>query len=191
VIGLVQVGEASMADRYAYIPLIGIFVMIAWGLDDFAKARERESSGELSRRCVCCSAGLRHTSADELLGRDYDLGTHAGGLGNAFAHDALGSALLDPDMTVTPNSEETPDTESKRLEKARQHFERALELRRQGAQQNPSAYLPDMATTLNNLGNLDRLENGRAKPVSITKRPWRFTVNWRSRTWNLFRPIWQ
>src|ERR1700689_142100 len=37
VIGLVQVGEASMADRYAYIPLIGIFVMIAWSLADLAK----------------------------------------------------------------------------------------------------------------------------------------------------------
>jgi len=34
VIGLVQVGEAAMADRYAYIPLIGIFVMIAFGVGD-------------------------------------------------------------------------------------------------------------------------------------------------------------
>ena len=32
VIGLVQVGNASMADRYAYIPLIGIFVAIALSL---------------------------------------------------------------------------------------------------------------------------------------------------------------
>ena len=40
VIGLVQVGEAAMADRYAYIPLIGIFVMIAWGLGDWAEAQE-------------------------------------------------------------------------------------------------------------------------------------------------------
>ena len=31
VIGLVQVGDQAMADRYAYIPLIGIFVMIVWG----------------------------------------------------------------------------------------------------------------------------------------------------------------
>lgn len=36
VIGLVQVGDAAMADRYAYIPLIGIFVMIAFGVDDLA-----------------------------------------------------------------------------------------------------------------------------------------------------------
>ncbi len=31
VIGLVQVGLQSMADRYTYVPLIGIFIMIAWG----------------------------------------------------------------------------------------------------------------------------------------------------------------
>lgn len=31
VIGLVQVGLQSVADRYTYIPLIGIFIMIAWG----------------------------------------------------------------------------------------------------------------------------------------------------------------
>ncbi len=37
VIGLVQVGDAAMADRYAYIPLIGIFVMIAFGAADLAE----------------------------------------------------------------------------------------------------------------------------------------------------------
>lgn len=36
VIGLIQVGDQSMADRYAYIPLIGIFVMIVWGAADAA-----------------------------------------------------------------------------------------------------------------------------------------------------------
>ncbi|MHC4220928.1 MAG: tetratricopeptide repeat protein, partial [Planctomycetota bacterium] len=30
VIGIVQVGIQSMADRYAYVPLTGIFIMIAW-----------------------------------------------------------------------------------------------------------------------------------------------------------------
>jgi hypothetical protein len=30
-IGLVQVGIQSMADRYAYIPLLGVFVIICWG----------------------------------------------------------------------------------------------------------------------------------------------------------------
>jgi Flp pilus assembly protein TadD len=31
VIGLIQVGAQSYADRYTYIPLIGIFVVVAWG----------------------------------------------------------------------------------------------------------------------------------------------------------------
>jgi tetratricopeptide (TPR) repeat protein len=34
VIQLVQVGDHAMADRYTYIPLIGLFIMIAWGLAD-------------------------------------------------------------------------------------------------------------------------------------------------------------
>ena len=36
VIGLIQVGSQAMADRYAYVPLIGIFMMMAWGLADIA-----------------------------------------------------------------------------------------------------------------------------------------------------------
>jgi tetratricopeptide (TPR) repeat protein len=39
VIGLVQVGMQSMADRYAYIPFIGLFVMASWGVADWAAAR--------------------------------------------------------------------------------------------------------------------------------------------------------
>lgn len=34
VIGLIQVGAQAMADRYGYIPLIGIFVMAVWGIGD-------------------------------------------------------------------------------------------------------------------------------------------------------------
>jgi protein O-mannosyl-transferase len=34
VIGLVQVGEQAMADRYTYIPLIGLFIAVAWGLPE-------------------------------------------------------------------------------------------------------------------------------------------------------------
>ena len=32
VMGLVQVGEQAMADRFTYVPLVGIFVAIAWSL---------------------------------------------------------------------------------------------------------------------------------------------------------------
>jgi tetratricopeptide (TPR) repeat protein len=34
VIGIVQVGSQAMADRYTYITLIGLFVIIAWGVND-------------------------------------------------------------------------------------------------------------------------------------------------------------
>jgi Tfp pilus assembly protein PilF len=36
-IGLVQVSVHAMADRYAYIPLLGIFVIVCWGAGDLAK----------------------------------------------------------------------------------------------------------------------------------------------------------
>jgi tetratricopeptide (TPR) repeat protein len=34
VIGLVQIGSQSMADRYMYIPSIGLFILVVWGLND-------------------------------------------------------------------------------------------------------------------------------------------------------------
>jgi Flp pilus assembly protein TadD len=37
VIGLVQVGEQAMADRYTYVPLIGLFIIVVWGLADLVK----------------------------------------------------------------------------------------------------------------------------------------------------------
>ncbi|PJB30514.1 hypothetical protein CO110_00150 [Candidatus Desantisbacteria bacterium CG_4_9_14_3_um_filter_40_11] len=36
VIGLVQVGFQSMADRYTYVPIVGLFIIIAWGTYDLA-----------------------------------------------------------------------------------------------------------------------------------------------------------
>jgi tetratricopeptide (TPR) repeat protein len=36
VIGLVQVGEQAMADRYTYLPLIGLFVAATWGIAELA-----------------------------------------------------------------------------------------------------------------------------------------------------------
>jgi tetratricopeptide (TPR) repeat protein len=37
VIGLVQVGDQAWADRYTYLPLIGIFLALVWGLGDLAR----------------------------------------------------------------------------------------------------------------------------------------------------------
>ena len=41
VIGLVQVGDQAMADRYTYWPLIGLFLVAAWGLADVVASRPR------------------------------------------------------------------------------------------------------------------------------------------------------
>jgi protein O-mannosyl-transferase len=37
VIGVVQVGMQAMADRYTYIPLVGIFILLTWGAADLAE----------------------------------------------------------------------------------------------------------------------------------------------------------
>jgi tetratricopeptide (TPR) repeat protein len=36
-IGLVQVGMQSMADRYTYLPLIGVFILLVWGAVELFK----------------------------------------------------------------------------------------------------------------------------------------------------------
>ena len=38
-IGLVQVGNQAMADRYAYLPMIGLFVMMVWGIAEWVSSR--------------------------------------------------------------------------------------------------------------------------------------------------------
>ena len=43
-IGLVQVGVQSMADRYLYLPAIGVFVAVAWGLGDLVSRWPRSRS---------------------------------------------------------------------------------------------------------------------------------------------------
>lgn len=43
VIGLVQVGGQAMADRYSYIPSVGLFVMVVWGVSDLVAQRPVQS----------------------------------------------------------------------------------------------------------------------------------------------------
>ena len=39
-IGVVHVGSQAMADRYAYLPLIGLFLILCWGVADWAQYRQ-------------------------------------------------------------------------------------------------------------------------------------------------------
>src|SRR5262249_10853213 len=43
VIGLVQVGSQAMADRYTYIPSIGLYVMAAWGVPALLQGGARKT----------------------------------------------------------------------------------------------------------------------------------------------------
>ena len=54
VIGLIQVGSQSMADRYTYLPLIGLFIMATWGVSDLMQGRR-------------CGKGLLALSATMVL----------------------------------------------------------------------------------------------------------------------------
>jgi len=50
VIGLVQVGNQAMADRYTYVPLLGIFIIIAWGIPDLFPRSETAGVSRQARR---------------------------------------------------------------------------------------------------------------------------------------------
>jgi protein O-mannosyl-transferase len=161
VIGLVQVGDAAMADRYAYIPLVGIFVMIAWGLADWAEARKVPAVWQvIPAACVLAALGVVTSRQLSYWDSEYDLWSHTLAVTerNPFAHDSLGAALMDPNTAMTPNNLENLNTEQQRMDEARLQYEEALKIRRELAQENPAAYLPDMANTLINLANHDRTQ---------------------------------
>jgi len=62
VIGLVQVGGQSMADRYTYVPLIGVFIMIAWGVAEWASRQTRAQAPVRALIAIGLSACLAVTS---------------------------------------------------------------------------------------------------------------------------------
>jgi tetratricopeptide (TPR) repeat protein len=97
VIGVVQVGDQAMADRYAYIPLIGIFVMTVWGAAD---AADRKHINLQLRTAI---AGVVLAVLSFLTWRqiaywqsDYDLWSHTVGVTehNVVADESLSKALM-------------------------------------------------------------------------------------------------
>lgn len=55
VIGLVQAGIQSMADRYTYLPSIGIFILVTWGISDLvASAPRKKAIGALAGGMALC-----------------------------------------------------------------------------------------------------------------------------------------
>jgi hypothetical protein len=50
VIGLVQVGAQSRADRYTYLPLVGVFIAVAWLLGDMVDRASRTAEADRQHR---------------------------------------------------------------------------------------------------------------------------------------------
>ncbi len=61
VIGLVQVGTQSHADRYTYVPMIGLTIMLAWGAAELVRRRPRARNAVIAAAVAACSASLSVT----------------------------------------------------------------------------------------------------------------------------------
>src|SRR2546429_150327 len=117
VIGLVQVGGQTMADRYFYIPSVGFFIALVYGLADIAKMRRLAPSlaGAIAGAVLVVLAAL--TNAQIHLWRDsFTLLKHALAVTppNLVIENSLGIALDD----------------SGRHDEAAAHFEKALPVQR-------------------------------------------------------------
>jgi tetratricopeptide (TPR) repeat protein len=95
-IGLVQVGVQSMADRYTYLPSIGFFILVVWGVNDLLNAQPQKikiaalaGSAVLIGCLICTSMQLRYwRSSPELFLHTVKVTTD-----NYAAEDCLGKAL--------------------------------------------------------------------------------------------------
>jgi protein O-mannosyl-transferase len=100
VIGLVQVGEQAMADRYAYIPLVGLFLMAVWGAADLADSRQL-SFRTRAKTAAIVLAILTLFTCDQIRywRSSYDLWSHTVDItkNSFFAEENLGAALIASD----------------------------------------------------------------------------------------------
>ena len=93
VIGLVQVGEQAMADRYTYIPSIGLFLALVWGAHDLMRRwrfHDRFCGAFAAALAVVCIVKTRDQIG--LWKNNETLFTHAAGVTqkNYIAHNNLG-----------------------------------------------------------------------------------------------------
>jgi tetratricopeptide (TPR) repeat protein len=97
-IGIVQVGSQAMADRYSYVPIIGLFIAATWLLGDIA------SVGRLARTALCavcvslvCATALQARVECGFWKNDYTLANRALQVtkDNFLAYGIKGNFLLD------------------------------------------------------------------------------------------------
>jgi Flp pilus assembly protein TadD len=128
VIGLVQAGSQAMADRYTYIPLVGLFVLIAWAVPSFMEGwRHQRVVLAISTTIVLLGLAVTTMLQVRYWQNSITLFQHALRVtsGNHFAHNNLGVALA----------------QDGRLDEAIYHYFQALRIK------------PGTADVHNNLGN--------------------------------------
>jgi tetratricopeptide (TPR) repeat protein len=98
VIGLVQVGNQQMADRYTYVPLIGLFIIVAWGAADvlaglpYGRIALTTAAAVVLAGCATAARGQVNTWANSvtLWQRAVDVTRD-----NFFAHRGLADQLAE------------------------------------------------------------------------------------------------
>ena len=96
VIGLVQVGAQARADRYMYVPMIGLLIMLAWGAADILGRWPRAKAAAVAVTAATCFACVPLTWAQiQHWKNSQSLFEHALEVttGNYVAHHNLGVAL--------------------------------------------------------------------------------------------------
>jgi len=95
VIGIVRIGDHAIADRYTYVPLIGLFIILVWGADELAQ-KLRAKRATVAALCAVVLSALSIMSMKQTTywKNDIVLFEHAIDVteNNAPAHKRLGSA---------------------------------------------------------------------------------------------------
>ncbi len=98
VIGLVQVGMQAMADRYMYLPVIGLLIIFVWGVSDFAACWRWHPAILPTASALALGTCLVLTARQVLFWKDSEtVYRHALAVTseNALAHQNLGAALAE------------------------------------------------------------------------------------------------
>jgi tetratricopeptide (TPR) repeat protein len=149
VIGLVQVGLQAMADRYTYIPLIGVFIIVAWGVPELLhRWRHKEKLLGLTAISVIIMLGVTSWMQTRYWENSHALFKHALDVteNNYLAHNAFGNALK----------------EQGKNDEAMRHYLSALEIKPDYAAPHYS-----MGHTLAGQGKLDDAINHFKKALQI------------------------
>jgi protein O-mannosyl-transferase len=116
VIGLVQVGMQARADRYTYLPSIGIFIMLAWGLEDMLGHRSRAKPVLVALPAVACAACLGLTWLQIQVWKDS---------GSLFRH----AIEVTGDNPVAQNGLGIALQEQGQIEEAISHYQEAIRIK--------------------------------------------------------------